>query len=225
MLKEKIIYLRFRFNNLTGRNIIQFSPIRSGSTLVFNILRELFPTRNIQKTHAYRKFKSSKDRREFPIVVTYRHPLDCIASSIQRYNLLPTDSVIKQQVNEFNRNGGSDILEIKRTQVMENILMLRYEDFSGNIDVILSELESFFKISISTSKRKLIHEKYRIESIEKIVQEKICFSEYDPVTHWHGNHISKYKGDCFYYKDFFCDDQIAYLKDTYKDFLMLFDYT
>ena len=66
--------------------IIQCSPIRSGSTIVYNFLRELFPSAQVVKKHSYHPDFSS-----FPIVTTYRHPLDCIASSIQRYGREPTD--------------------------------------------------------------------------------------------------------------------------------------
>ena len=79
-IKNKII-----FKLIKPFVLVQFSPPRSGSTLVYNIMREIFPHKKIFKVHTFRAMCN-----EMPVVVTYRHPLDCIASSIIRYkkNLL-----------------------------------------------------------------------------------------------------------------------------------------
>jgi hypothetical protein len=123
-----------KVNHINKKPIIQFSPIRSGSTLVFNILRELFPDRKIIKKH-----QCGIRELSFPVVVTYRHPLDCIASSIQRYELEPTDEVVAQQISEFNSNGAIDVLKIKNNP---NVLLLQYEEFFGNFEVIFRRLET-----------------------------------------------------------------------------------
>lgn len=197
--------------------ILQFSPPRSGSTLVYNILREIFPKKEILKQHTYRHIIS-----RYPVVVSYRHPLDCIASSIQRYGLSPTKEVIDQQIIEFEENGISDILRIKNKK---NVLMLRYEDFFDDFNIIYNSIDQFFDIKISYEIREDITSRYQIQNIEKIVSSKNTFSEYDIITHWHGNHISKYKGQPYYYQDFFQKDQIKYLKDIYRKYLSEFEYT
>lgn len=197
--------------------IVQLSPPRSGSTLVYNILKELFPSRRVLKVHKYKSRYSG-----LPMVVTYRHPLDCIASSIQRYGKDPTDSVIQEQVAEFERNGIWHLLKLKNHQ---KVLLLKYEDFFNNLDYIYDSLQRFFGMDISVEKRVMISDKYGIESVEKHISKYDKFAEYDPKTHWHGKHISQYKGKPFYYREFFEQDQIKYLQKVYEKFLKEFDYT
>lgn len=205
----------FLKKDLTNK-ILQFSPPRSGSTLIYNILREIFPEKEITKQHTYRHIIS-----RYPVVVSYRHPLDCIASSIQRYGLSPTNEVIEQQIIEFEENGISDILKIKNKK---NVLMLRYEDFFDNFNNIYDSIDQFFDIKISCEMREDMTSRYQIQNIEKIVSSKNTFSEYDTMTHWHGNHISKYKGKPYYYQEFFTKDQIKFLKDVYSKYLSEFKY-
>lgn len=202
---------------LKNRNtIIQFSPIRSGSTLVYNLLREVFPRKKIIKCHNY-----SQEYSKHLTVVTYRNPLDCIASSIQRYGLAPTDEVIEEQNLELTRNGIWEVMEIKNNS---NVLMLRYEDFVNDFEIIYDELERFLKTEISLEMRNKLNKKYNIEEINKFISRFESFSEYNPITHWHGKHISSYKGDLNYYKNLFTENQIKYLEYIYKNFLIEFNY-
>ena len=64
------------------KKIIQFGLIRSGSTLIYNILIEIFPENLILKTHNFPSKWQCIQR--IPIVCTYRDPLDIICSSIKR---------------------------------------------------------------------------------------------------------------------------------------------
>lgn len=208
--------IKRKISRLIGKTIIQFSPPRSGSTLVYNILRDIFPNRYIEKRHSY-----GYNDPKLPVVVTYRHPLDCIASSIQRYGLTASNEVLEQQISEFERNGIWNVVEIKAAP---NVLMLRYEDFVNNFDVVFDGIEEFFDIKIPHETRKVIGDRYNIKAVEKVIDKMGAFIEYDNLTHWHGKHISAYKGKSFYYKEFFQDDQIVYLKEVYKKFLLEFNY-
>ncbi|MEM8777522.1 MAG: hypothetical protein AAGF26_01355 [Cyanobacteria bacterium P01_G01_bin.49] len=209
--------LRREFERLIkSGGIAQFSPPRSGSTLIYNVLREVFPEKFVEKGHVYSKINS-----KYPIVVTYRHPLDSIASSIQRYGLPLTDKVIEEQILELDSNGVWDVLNLKGKP---NVLMLRYEDFSNNFNFIYSELESFFGIEISQEKKELIKDKYKIEAVERMIESKESFDDFDPVTHLHGKHISKYKGQPGYYLNFFKSSQVDYLEDIYRKYLLELNY-
>ena len=55
--------------------------------------------------------------------------------------------------------------------------------------------------------------------------QKGSFGDYDPTMHWHGKHISKYKGKPDYYLEYFQKEQIAYLKNVYREFLEAFNYS
>ena len=214
-----ISYLQ-RFSSikhLLGHSIIQFGPIRSGSTLVFNILREVFPDQHIQKTHTLKGIYLKR-----PMVITYRHPLDSIASSIQRYGLTPTDEIVAQQIQEFNSNGFSDLVKIKDPT---KVLMLRYEDFRYDLDVVFNGIESFFDIKITDKKRDDLSKFYNIESVKKMTESKKTFSDHDRITHWHGKHVSKYNGGVNYHKEFFSQSQLDQLLEIYSEFLVANGYS
>lgn len=198
--------------------LVQYSPPRSGSTLVFNIMRELFPAKKIFKVHTFRSMCN-----EMKVVVTYRHPLDCIASSIIRYKKEPTEEELKRQIKMFNEQGLLDLLKIRD---MPNILMLKYEDYVNNFDYIFNHFEKFFNITIPEEKKVEITAKYKIDNVEKMLKDQKgdSFADIDKKTQLHANHISKYKGASNYYEEFFQPDQIRLLKETYAEFMETFGY-
>ncbi|MCP4088658.1 MAG: hypothetical protein GY746_02540 [Gammaproteobacteria bacterium] len=150
-------------------------------------MKAVFREALITKTHKY-----ILNSAEIPTVVTYRHPLDCIASSIQRYQQQSTDEVLDEHIRILGRHGIWDVLQIKDDS---NVLMLRYEEFNNNYDYIYDHLELFFNIKIKLSKRDEITASFQIDKIEKLTEDYNSFMEYDPESHWHGLHISnKFKG-------------------------------
>ena len=203
-------------HRLKGSTIIQFGPPRSGTTLIYNILKDIFNDRFVETRHYYRE----KDKK-FPTVVTYRHPLDSISSSILRYRLTPTNETIKQQIIEFEKNGIRKIIEIKDNK---NVLMLKYEDFYDNFEFIFNSFENFFNITISSNLRKLIKERYSINSVMQIISKMKSFKEQDKKTFLHGKHISINRGRINFHKDFLNSEQIKYLNNIYKDFIKTFNY-
>lgn len=197
--------------------LVQFSPPRSGSTLVYNIMREIYPTKKIFKVHTLRAMCN-----ELSVVVTYRHPLDCIASSIIRYKREPNQEELERQIKIFDEQGFKNLINIKDKS---NFLMLKYEKYVDDYNYIYDRLEIFFNITIDKKKRESITSKYNIKSVEKMISESgDSFSDCDKKTKLHGNHISKYKGASNYYEDFFSIEQIKFLKDYYSDILDTFDY-
>ena len=124
--------IKSKFNRIRKNTIIQFGPPRSGSTLIYNILKDVFIHKSVETRHTYR----NKDRKH-PTVVTYRNPLDSIVSSILRYNLEPSMSVLEDQVVEFENNGIWTVHEIKDNK---NVLMLKYEEFFNDFEIIFDKL-------------------------------------------------------------------------------------
>ena len=216
MKKNILSVIKKKIDRLTPKTIIQFAPPRSGTTLVYNILKDIFPDRSIETYHYYR----NKDKK-FSTVVTYRNPLDSIASSILRYKKKPTNDVIKQHISEFEKNGIWTVCEIRDNK---NVLMLKYEDFVNNFDYIYNKLEIFFNVNISNDKRNLITKNYNIEAVEKITSYMKSYGEQDKKTLFHGDHININKGKPDFYKQFLSTEQISYLKNIYKDYLLIFDY-
>jgi hypothetical protein len=194
---------------ITGRKIIQFSPQRSGSTLVFNILQDLFPTKYVKKQHNY-----DLEDKNFPTVITYRHPYDCIASLILKDQVSPTNQIIEDKIMLFRKDGWNDFLNQFESS---KILFLRYENFYNDIDLILNSIEGYFKIYISENKKVKLRNKYKISSVKKEIEKFKSFSEFDLRSHFHGNHISKYLGATNSYKRLFNTDQIRILEKHFND--------
>lgn len=197
------------------KNISQFSPIRSGSTLVYNILREFF---NVKKSHNI----SIKDNNYY--VITYRHPYNSIISSLLRNNKIINVSNINDEVKEYLKNGGNDLL--KNDLLKKNVLLLKYEQFFNDYNVIYDELEGFLNIKIHESKRLQITKKYNVNSVKEIIKKYKTFAEYDKKTHLHGKHISKYNGETNY-KELLSDKEINVLKEneTLNKIIEKFNYT
>lgn len=191
-----------------GRKIVQFSPQRSGSTLVFNILKDLFPTRYVDKKHNY-----TLDDKNFPTVITYRHPYDCIGSLILKDKVNITDKIVHEKILLFRKNGWNDFfIQFKSSKN----LFLRYEDFYVNIDFLLNAIENYFSITIDQNKRVELKKKYKISNIKQNLKKFKNFDEYDKQTHFHGNHISKYLGSSNH-KKLFSKSQLKTLDKYFYD--------
>ena len=200
--------------------IIQFGMIRSGSTLIYNILKELFPDYTIIKTHAHSRNWKEIFLKKIPLVCTYRDPLDIICSSIKRYEKLGTREVIDEQIKELKQNGFDDFIKLEKIPrfVDKNKLNLKYENFYNNFDYIFKELEDFFNIQISSNLRSKIERKLSIEEVKEKTRKFKTFEEYDINSHWHGKHISNNNGIPKSHINFFNQEDLNYLKFVYKDF-------
>lgn len=79
--------------------IKQASPIRSGSSLVYNLLLGAFPGVTVKKCH-HHNFSRGKGGggRSSPLVVTVRHPLNSLISSLLRKNLTLTAERLRAEV-------------------------------------------------------------------------------------------------------------------------------
>lgn len=196
--------------------IILFSPPRSGSTLIYNVLREVFAARHILKVHSYRAEYDAH-----PVVVTYRHPLDMVASILQFKHWEPTEEALRLTIDELERNGIWDLLRIKN---LPNVVLLRYELFNKDLGYVFDRLEKAFGVTVPAVERQRIGERYQIESVEKVTQTVGSDRVYDPTTLFHGNHISKFKGQSFYYSQMLTPGQIAHLQRVYEPHFKTLDY-
>ena len=200
-----------------GDQIIQFSPPRSGSNLVHNILRDIFPEQKIKKDHSY---KATYDK--LPVVTTYRHPLDCMASQMQCFEREVTDKNIEITINQYKGLGMGNVPAIKDKP---NVLMLKYEEFRYNYEYIYKHLEEFFNIKLPVKQRESLSKKYHIDVIKKSLPPGHFIDSYlKDGSLWHANHISKYNGKCYYFKEFFTPQQVEYLKEVYKGYIETMGY-
>lgn len=190
-------------------NIIQFSPIRSGSTLIYNYLLEL--GYKPIKRHSYININETK----FYYIITIRHPYNSIISSILRYEQEINVNTIKKHINEYLINGGQDIISNDFTG--NNYCVLFYENFLNNHDLILNKLEKFFNIKYKSELKNKIKSKLEINNVkEQIIKNgHTKFSSYDRKTNFHGNHISKYNGKIDY-KKMLNKDELILLQENKK---------
>ena len=167
-----------------SNQIIQFGPIRTGSTLVYNLLKELFPERDIVKTHHFRKRLFFHPQ----TVITYRNPIHSLSSSIIRFDEPINDESIEVQLEHLKSNGLDELIKYFDCHYT---LKLKYEDFYENFNYIFNQFEVYFDISIPDLKREELNTKYNVATIkdQEIVKNGNA-KEYDSTTHWHGKHVS-----------------------------------
>ena len=170
--------------------IIQFSPIRSGSTLIYNYLRKL--GKNPSKIHKYRNISGSR------YIITIRHPYNSIISSILRKDENISDEILIDNINEYLNNGGNCIVNNNLDGL--NHCDLIYENFLNDHDVILNSFESFFNEKYPPDLREELKSSLDINIIKKEIEKYKDFGEYDRINHFHGKHISKYNGETDYKK-------------------------
>ena len=144
-------------------------------------------------------------------VITYRHPYNCIISSLLRNEKKINLLNIKSEISEYLKNGGKDLL--KNDLLKKNILLLQYEEFFDNYEVIYNKLEKFLNINIDENKKIELSKKYHITNVKKITNKYKTFKEYDKTTHLHGKHISEYDGQTDY-KKILSENDIYVLKEN-----------
>jgi hypothetical protein len=176
------------------------TPLRTGSTLVYNVLRFLFEAENHQpfenqganlilKLHAPTLF----DHRAM-YICTLRNPLDASLSAYWAFSnargaLRPfsfLDKIIKGQVDAFKYLDA--LVERGFT-----CLVLRYEEFVNDFESLFCSLEKQFNIIIDPKDRAILKRALSKENVNKNIERFSSFSEHDEYHHFHGNHI--YKGE------------------------------
>ena len=211
--------LRARTGYFLSPPVIQFSPPRTGSTLLWNTLRICFPDEKVRKVHKLRVYE--KKYRHAPIVASIRNPLDSISSSIQRYDKEPTDVVVRDQILEYEKQGMWDILEIMNKL---KVKILKYEEFSFDFDFMFAELEDFFQVPIAAELKAEVADKYTIDRVKQRSENFGDFANYDQKDQIHGKHISRYSGASGYYKEYLGNEQIQLIYTHFKKVFDAFGY-
>lgn len=175
--------------------IQQLGPYRTGSTLIYNILKYLFEDKAISGLESYKhkvvKFHQypigfyrhlkMKNIKPF-IVITIRHPLNSAASiinideNIDLYHLRDQyTSIYDNTINLFDPN---------------DFICLFYEDFENNFHYIFNKIEAFFKVKIPKKEKRFILKTFNKNVVQKHIKHLNGHNEWHPQTHFHGNHIS-----------------------------------
>jgi len=151
--------------------IVVFTPPRTGSTLLYNILQEYFPNDEIKKVHEF----EGGDL----IFTTIRDPRDS-ALSIHRVK---------------NNNLNLSVIEIKLGigRVIQNhhriTEIFRYEEFYNNPKFWIEKMKKYTNRTVSEDVlKKIINPVKRKELIDSMGMTDFN-TEWDDETHLHANHI------------------------------------
>ena len=110
--------------------IIINTPIRSGSTLVYNIVRILFPDMHIIKSHGKTEYNS-----DALYISTIRHPYNSIVSYMLANQININDETLKNNCDVYL----DCFPEIKKSYEgtnIENIIILDYESLNSASDYL-----------------------------------------------------------------------------------------
>lgn len=175
------------------QKVLQFSPGRTGSTVVYQILRML--GYDVTKTH-------DATNTNLPIVTTYRDPRDVFCSYYRISKNLKGNKELKDDlkylgfpgqfrykwaaIRYVKRNFYELALQLKKSS---NICLLKYEEFVYDHDYIYQELEKFFGVQIDGSVRDRIKSATSVDVNQKRSKRYSQFGEYDTETLIHGKHV------------------------------------
>ncbi len=185
-----------------GVKILQYSPARTGSTLVFNILNFIFEdiladhqckSKRVIKTHSPKKYTSLKKKNhDVYLIATIRHPLDTLASALTFYYSekqtfskdelnVHLDRIIKQ-----NR----ELYTLLKKIPAERKMILKYELMVKNYDYIFHNIKKLFGISLTEKSKHEMKQHFSRASMLKVSERFDHSLANDPTTGIHGNHIN-----------------------------------
>lgn len=165
-------------------DIIQFGIYRSGSTLIYQYLKYLFPDKKVLKVHQF-------VNGNVPTVITVRDYKDCIVSlwRAEKGIKIGKDYMTKEDIDLYSQKFCIFPLIIEKYEfAKDKVLILNYENFFNNFDYLHDKIEKYFNIKISNEKRKILEKLCSIETNKKRQKRFDTFEKYG--KHGiHGNHI------------------------------------
>ena len=186
--------------------INQFSPARSGSTLLYNYLKNILKNYKIEKLHSIPP--NSYNRIYF---ISIRHPYNSIISRLLVY--IDKDKYIKNNIINFDKlndiltfdllnegikgyleNGGFSIISPNFDKLNKKIV-LKYENFVKNHNIIIDKIISYFNLNISNNDINKIKNQLNITNVKKISNQLKEFKNWDKENYFHGKHISIFSGE------------------------------
>jgi hypothetical protein len=183
------------------QKIVVFSPIRTGSTIVFNVLKFLFenqlffqedafenpnPHLILTKTHTLPPINPSDI-----IFCTIRNPEDTCFSTYRVMNPGKFKSINEEALDYAidtylsSMQAIDDLLQKK----LQNVVLLKYEEFDSKLGFLFHQIENLFNIEICEMDRTLMEEAFDKTTIALFTKKIESFMNYDAFTHFHGFHI------------------------------------
>jgi hypothetical protein len=194
--------------------VIQFGIPRTGSTLVYRVLQEIFG--NVEKCHMS-QVKPYLNK-NINIVVSVRHPIDSFLSYIrvvdfpyasQKPDI--TMSLVKKylprRIEEHDQ-----LTTILSRRNKNYTLVLKYERFYNDIKYMCDIICDFFNVQ-PTNIIDII-KTCNLESTVKLQETMSSFKEHDSRSNIHGNHIKTPEPHSIY--EATNPNVIAYLENIFK---------
>ena len=181
--------------------VIVFSPPRTGSMLTYNVMRYLFEDSqnlscshhqfNLQrlalKTHRFYEIQSA-DHVKALFVVTLRNPIDAIVSNFRICPNKPSNlrNFVQQKIQMH-----VDYLHFfeKLKREGNHFLFLKYEDFASSMDYLFERIETHVGIHIHEADKEIMRKGYGRENVRLSTESLANFSEYLPLSGFHGEHV------------------------------------
>ena len=209
--------------------IINHGVSRSGTTLIGRILNCMFNDVNLIHTHPPIKTINPNSY----IVACHRHPLDTLVSYIRTtvYNCEKIDHIDTKTLNNNANKRLNDYYNFWKdlTKHKRPYLLLKYEKFWNNYEIIIDSIEEFFtthfkmtspyiSFHVPINRRKKIIKLCSLDNSRKI-QERLeqGFEHHDENSLIHSYHIST--PEPFGYKKIFTEKQLDFLNEFFKDYI------
>ena len=205
------------------KKLVQYGIPGSGSTLVWQILVYICrqktkvenenPKKIVRKRHRFKRYFYRTG-----VVVTYRDFRDWLANRMRKRRI----EITKENINNlyediFKNDFYQSLLKCRDTYAgrrKKYILWLRYEDFVGNLDYIITSLEDFLQITINTN--------FSLEHNKAISDRLKTFDNKCDDSLIHGNHIGTGRPNSW--KDFFPEQLHSYITNLMYDELSEWNY-
>lgn len=183
-----------------------YSVGRSGSTLIRQVVEELFPNADVLSSH-------DTVNEDTKLIIVYRDFRDVLVSHWRVHEDIDLDMLkngYKAPEYELDKYINTILKRIETglnvLAKRSNVLLLKYELFYNNFNYIFDKIEKHFDVNITEENREQIEKKYNIQSNKKRQQKFSSFKDWDDKG-IHGLHI--YKGEINSWENI--------VHDSYKD--------
>jgi len=201
-----------------NKEILLFSAGRTGSTLIWQCLKETFD--NVIKIHP-KEMRESFINSNADCVITQRDPIESYLSFVRCTVLKGDPHTFKEKINEksyllsaaINYKNDLDYVNKVKKEYSGRILVLDYAEFNKSYNYIFSKFENFFNIEIEESKRQSIIKKTSKSTNKNIQSQLKDFHDSDPNSFIHGFHILSDSDT--YYSEMITNDNLKILEQIF----------
>ncbi len=222
-LTEKPIWNAIKSNINKDNYIISYGFPRSGSTLLWNILKDVLKTKVIVKSHHYNYLMKN-----MLIIGSYRDIRDSLLSYWKvntRREIMSLEDFKDTKLEKHWDKLIYTLIKLKSmSQKNNNVYLIKYEVFYNDFDKIFDLIEEVFELKIPNKTKDEIKIKYSLNNVKKLIEKKKLntFKQVDKNTKFHGNHINN--GSIDDYKLYMKKELQEYLYKKYQNKLKILGY-